>query len=347
MIPPIHSPWEPELWQAELSEAVRDPEALLRALDLPVPTPAINPTLIAGTTPGKPSNDFATLVPPGFIKRMQKGNPHDPLLLQVLADPIEDVAQPQDYSGDPLEETGPSTIRTPGLVQKYDGRALLIATPGCAVHCRYCFRRHFPYADHRPKHMIAALEHIAQDTTLSEIILSGGDPLLLGEEALGELFQQLNALPHIKRIRLHTRLPIVIPERVTANLLGILTHSRAKVAMVVHCNHAQELNHATARAFALIKQACQTLLNQSVLLKGVNDSASEQINLAEKLFEQGVLPYYLHMPDEVIGTAHFDVNWQNAQSIYQTMQSKLPGYLVPRLVKEEAGKAHKTLLPNA
>ena len=218
----------------------------------------------------------------------------------------------------------------------------MITTPGCAVNCRYCFRRHFPYQDHKPKGHRQALSLIRSDTSISEVILSGGDPLPLGDLAFATLINEINAIEHVKRIRVHSRLPIVLPQRVTPSLLETFQTSRCPVVLVVHCNHAQELDAQTKRAFACLRNAGARLLNQSVLLAGVNDEADLLCQLSESLFEQGVLPYYLHMPDAVSGTAHFDVSEQRATKLYERMQATLPGYLLPRLVREIPGQASKT-----
>jgi EF-P beta-lysylation protein EpmB len=250
------------------------------------------------------------------------------------------------FVADPLGEDNAllGFKRAPTLIQKYQGRVLMITTPGCAVNCRYCFRRHFPYQDHKPAGHGEALEVIAADASVTEVILSGGDPLLLGDAQLGELIDDINAIAHVKRIRLHSRLPIVLPQRVTRALLESLAASRCSITLVVHCNHAQELDVDTARAFACLREAGVHLLNQTVLLHGVNDDVDVLCELSEMLFEQGALPYYLHMPDPVTGTAHFMVSDAQAQPIYEAMRERLPGYLLPRLVREEPGEMSKTAL---
>jgi EF-P beta-lysylation protein EpmB len=212
------------------------------------------------------------------------------------------------------------------------------------VNCRYCFRRHFPYQDHKPAGHGEALAVIAADASISEVILSGGDPLLLGDAQLAELLDDINAIAHVRRIRLHSRLPIVLPQRITQALLETLAASRCSVTVVVHCNHAQELDADTARAFACLRGAGVHLLNQTVLLRGVNNDVDVLCTLSETLFEQGALPYYLHMPDPVTGTAHFMVSDAQARPIYEAMRERLPGYLLPRLVREEPGEISKTPL---
>jgi EF-P beta-lysylation protein EpmB len=329
MIPPIYSPWAPGIWQQLLKEAYRDARELLADLQL-------DPDLAA------PDANFKTLVPRSFAARMVTGDANDPLLRQVL--PI--AAEHDTHAAfvvDPLRETA-SFTRAPGLIQKYQGRALLIAAPQCAVHCRYCFRREFPYSKHRPKHLDQALAELAQDKSIHEIILSGGDPMLLSDGQWTELLAQLAQIPHLARLRLHTRLPIVLPERVTASWMKGVADCRLPCTLVVHTNHPNELDDSTERAFATLRAGGIHLLNQGVLLRGVNDSVETQVALHEKLYCQGVLPYYLHMPDPVQGTAHFFLDEIRAREIYQGMQTVLPGYLLPKLVQERPGSVSKTLI---
>lgn len=334
MITPNRTSWQPDTWQKLLQNAFRQPQALLDYLGLENNGHAIDH-----------HPDFKMLVPEPFARRMQPGNSSDPLLLQVLPS-IEENQHIDGFTQDPLMETDPtlSFQRAPTLIQKYQGRVLMITTPGCAVNCRYCFRRHFPYQDHRPTAHGEALAVIRADRSVEEVILSGGDPLLLSDAAMNELFDEINAIDHIKRIRLHSRLPIVLPQRVTKDLLKVFTQSRCPVTLVVHCNHAQELGSDTADAFAQLRQAGVHLLNQSVLLRQINDQTTTLCQLSTALFDQGVLPYYLHMPDPVAGTAHFYVTDQEALRLHDEMRAALPGYLLPRLVREEAGKASKSVL---
>ena len=340
MIPPIQaavSPWPDHIWQQSLQSAYRTYTQLLTALDLAPPTTAVDNEAVHRADSG-----FPTLVPASFAARMRKGDPRDPLLLQVLpvASENENVAG---FSNDPLAETS-RFAANPGLIHKYHGRALLIATGACAVHCRYCFRRHFPYQEHRPRDRDQAIRALRADTSISEIILSGGDPWLLTDAAFGSLVEALSALQHLKRLRVHTRLPIVIPERITQKLLDILLSTRLKCTIVIHTNHPNELNQDTLRAMNNLRQHGLWVLNQTVLLRGVNDDAAIQVELAESLHEQGVLPYYLHLPDRVRGTHHFFVNDADGLSIYSEMRRRLPGYLLPRLVREEPGESAKTLV---
>ena len=334
MITPNRTPWQSDEWQKLLCGAFRQPQELLSHLDLPADALALD---------SQP--DFAMLVPGPFAARMSPADPTDPLLRQVLP-----VLQEREHSAgfvaDPLGEDDAQLgfKRAPSLIQKYQGRVLMITTPGCAVNCRYCFRRHFPYQDHKPAGHSEALAVIAADASISEVILSGGDPLLLGDAQLAELLDDINAIAHVRRIRLHSRLPIVLPQRITQALLETLAASRCSVTVVVHCNHAQELDADTARAFACLRGAGVHLLNQTVLLRGVNNDVDVLCALSETLFEQGALPYYLHMPDPVTGTAHFMVSDAQARPIYEAMRERLPGYLLPRLVREEPGEISKTPL---
>lgn len=308
-----------------LRESVRTTADLLAYLQLPSGSADVEPT-------------FPVRVPAPYLSRIRPGDTADPLLLQVLPQMRERDAMPG-YVTDALDEG--NALRAPGLLQKYNGRCLLITTPACAVHCRYCFRRHFPYEDHGPANHDQALSLIAADTSLEEVILSGGDPLVADDRTLERLLQRLDAIPHIRRIRIHTRLPVVIPERVTGAFLDTLRTLQARTVLVVHVNHANELDAATQRAFACLAGAGATLLNQAVLLQGVNDDVEALANLCEGLFEQGVLPYYLHMPDRVTGTHHFDVPQEKAAALMAALHARLPGYLVPQLVREIPGDRGK------
>ena len=334
MIPVNPEPWEPDTWRLLLKTAVRSSDELLRALEI---TPGPLTVGDADTAPA-----FPVRVPGPFLARMTPGDPHDPLLLQVLARRSERLEVPG-FVADAVGETG--LAKTSGLIQKYAHRALLITSPACAVHCRYCFRRAFPYDDHPPAALAGAIDAIRQDPTLTEIIFSGGDPLTLPDQAFGELFEAVGRISHIRRLRIHTRLPIVLPQRITARFLDILGATRQPVVMVVHANHARELDAETRRAFALLKGRGVHLLNQAVLLKGINDSADAQCALAETLFDQGVLPYYLHLLDRVQGTHEFEVDAACLSGLQAAMHARLPGYLMPRLVREIAGAPGKTLLP--
>lgn len=318
-------------WKGELARAFRDVPALLSSLGLePADIPGLDPA---------PAG-LRVLVPRGFAARMTPGDPTDPLLRQVLPLAAEQL---------PVEGFGPDPVgdlaatRAPGLVQKYAGRALLMAQGACAIHCRYCFRRHYPYADlgaSGPRFQ-GALETIAADGTLTEVILSGGDPLLLDDGPLEALLRRLDAIPHLRRLRIHSRLPVVLPERVTEALCHLLGTVRLSTVVVIHANHPRELGDATASALAGLRGAGTTLLNQSVLLRGVNDDASTLAGLSERLLAQGVMPYYLHQVDPVQGAAHFQVPDREALALIEQLRARLPGYLVPRLVREVAGEPCK------
>ena len=329
MIASLQTPWEPDTWSRELKTALRDPAALLARLSLTPEGVDFDP-------------DFPLRAPLAYVDRMRPGDADDPLLRQVLPRTIERCADDVSFVSDPLEEA--AATRAPGLIQKYRGRALLITTPACAVHCRYCFRRHFPYAKHRRDQNAAALDTIAADRSLEEVILSGGDPWVLPDSELAELLGRLESMPHILRVRFHTRLPVVVPTRVTSALLTMLAETRLKTVVVVHANHANELDAATATAFDLLRRANVTLLNQSVLLRGVNDSARPLAELSLRLFDQGVLPYYLHLPDRVAGTRHFFVSEPDARAVHGALAARLPGYLVPVLAQEIPGGASKRFL---
>jgi len=283
---------------------------------------------------------FPLRVTRSFASRMEKGNPNDPLLLQVL--PIDkEMLELPEFVGDPVGDV--QSIAVPGVLHKYHGRALLITTGACAINCRYCFRREFPYAESQLSHSkeAQALTHLAHNPTINEVILSGGDPLALEDARLASLVQSLAAIPHINRLRIHSRFPIVLPSRATPNLAKILTATRLKLVLVVHANHAKEFDSDVAKALSSLRQTGMTLLNQSVLLKGINDSVEALAELSERLFELGVLPYYLHMLDKARGTGHFEVSEPQALELHEKLRRRLPGYLVPKLVRETAGAPYK------
>ncbi len=233
-----------------------------------------------------------------------------------------------------------------GVLHKYAGRALLIATGSCAVHCRYCFRRHFPYAEETAaaNGWREAVEHIRADISIEEVILSGGDPFSLSTLKLAELTSALASIPHLRRLRIHTRLPIALPERVDEELVRWLARLPWPVAIVLHANHANELDDNVADACTRLRATGASLLNQSVLLRGVNDSVDALAALSERVFACGVLPYYLHQLDRVAGAAHFEVDDATARDLIENLRGRLSGYLVPRLVREEPGMPGKTPL---
>ena len=294
-------------------------------------------------TSSQANEQFKLRVPRSYVERMQRENPNDPLLLQVLPSAYEDNTI-NGYIKDPVGDL--KSIKSPGLLQKYNGRALLLATSRCAIHCRYCFRRHFPYSTQNPRidSWSSAIQELQQDQSISEVILSGGDPLVLDDHELEKLIKKLEPIAHIKRLRIHTRLPVVIPNRINDELLKWVGETRMKVIMVLHINHANEINKEIHNKLKKLTETDCVLLNQSVLLKNINDRASSLINLSESLFESGVLPYYLHLLDKVEGAAHFDVSETDAREIMREITKQLPGYLVPRLVKEIASAQSKTLV---
>jgi EF-P beta-lysylation protein EpmB len=319
-------------WQQLLADAVSDPRELCTLLEL---DPAL---VLPAVTAAK---DFALRVPRSYVARMRKGDPNDPLLLQVL--PV--ASEMQEVEGFVTDPVGDMDRRAAqGLLHKYRGRALLVTTGACAVHCRYCFRRHFPYGDESALQQgwLPALEHLRADPTISEVILSGGDPWSLSDRRLRQLTDALQAIPHIRRLRVHTRYPIVLPERIDAGLLDWLQGVRLQKVVVMHANHASEIDASVRQACAQLSSAGVTLLNQSVLLKGVNDRVDALAELSEALFETHVLPYYLHVLDKVRGAAHFDLPESRALQLHQELTARLPGYLVPKLVREIAGAPAKT-----
>lgn len=319
-------------WQQQLSQAIRDPHELCQRLGL-------DDTWLSGAKRGHAL--FEVRVPEAFLARMRHGDPDDPLLRQVLPLAAESDNVPG-FVTDPLDEAAHTP--EPGLIHKYAGRVLLIASPACAVNCRYCFRRHFPYADNSPTRAQweQSLKVLGDDASIHEAILSGGDPLAANDRQLAWLVKQLDAIPHLKRLRIHTRLPVVIPDRIDSALLDWLSATRLQKVVVLHINHANEIDEAVADACRRLKDAGATLLNQSVLLRGVNDSIDMQATLAERLFAVGVLPYYLHVLDPVAGAAHFDVPDNEARELVAGLRKVLPGFLVPRLVREVPGEASKT-----
>lgn len=320
-------------WRQSLREAVTDGRELLRLLDLE----HLADRLPAGNA------GFALRVPRGFVARMRRGEPRDPLLLQVLPQ----LAESDQTPGFAADAVGDLQARAAhGVLHKYQGRALLIAAGSCAVNCRYCFRRHFPYARElaAANGWRGALQYLRDDPGINELILSGGDPLMLSTRKLAELTAQLRQIPHIVRLRIHTRLPVVLPERIDDGFRAWLSALPLQRVIVLHANHPNELDDAVGDVCARLRGAGATLLNQSVLLRGINDDAEVLAALSERLFEYGVLPYYLHQLDRVRGTAHFEADDGCARVLIDTLRARLPGYLVPRLVREVAGSASKTPL---
>jgi EF-P beta-lysylation protein EpmB len=321
-------------WQQQLRDSVKSPEVLLNSLGL------CSESLALSKTSG---NDFPLRVTQSFIRRMERNNPHDPLLRQVLP-LLEEEITSAGFSSDPVgEQLLHTQDKTPGILHKYHGRVLLITTGACAIHCRYCFRREFPYEDDsastakwRP-----ALSYIQENQSINEVILSGGDPLVLSDTKLSDLVIQLKKINHLKRIRIHTRMPVVLPDRITEDFIQSFSNTGLQIVVVIHSNHPNEIDDEIGEGLNKLKNHGMTVLNQSVLLKGVNDKSEILEKLNEKLFEYGILPYYLHMLDKVSGAAHFEVSDEKAKLIMHELRSRLPGYLVPRLVREQYTKPYK------
>ncbi|WP_417377575.1 EF-P beta-lysylation protein EpmB [Gimesia sp.] len=324
-------------WQKSLSQAIRDPRELLSRLNLPqeLLEPARNSARM-----------FPVIVPVSYLNRIEPGNPNDPLLKQILPVEQENV----DVPGFESDAVGDLNVRsTPGILQKYHGRALLMVSGACAINCRYCFRRHYPYGE-EPR-TLAEWEPVWQslqaDSTVQEIILSGGDPLLLTDLRLNELCERIAAIPHVKRLRIHSRLPVVLPDRIHAGLLEMLQRLSEQGTMpwmVIHVNHPHEIAADVELAIKQLLQAGIPVLNQSVLLKGINNTAETLIELSEKLVNLGVIPYYLHQLDRVTGTAHFEVPEDQGRKLIEVLRTRLPGYAVPQYVREISGEPHKTSL---
>lgn len=322
---------QPRRWQQLWRDAVRDPTELVAILGLEDAIPDLSPAAAA---------QFPLRVPRGFIARMRHGDPHDPLLRQVL--PLDAELRP--VPGFTLDAVGDAAAKAGhGVIHKYRGRALLVATGSCAVHCRYCFRRHFPYAEETAAAgaWTGALEVIRRDPSIDEVLLSGGDPFSLATPKLAELTAALRTIPHVRRLRIHTRLPIVLPERVDVELCEWLAALPWPVVVVVHANHAREFDASVDDAMRRLRAAGAVLLNQAVLLRGINDSLEALQALSERSLEAGVLPYYLHQLDRVAGAAHFEVDDARALALHAELVARQSGYLVPRLVREVAGDRSK------
>ncbi len=327
--------WQSEDWQKALSEAIRDPAELLQKLNL-------CPSLLPAAR--RAAALFPLRVPHSYLERIEKANPRDPLLLQILPLHAELSKTTAGFSTDPVGDLDANPV--PGLIHKYQGRVLLITTGACAIHCRYCFRRHFPYGEDSstPRHQQQIIDYIQADKSIEEVILSGGDPLSLSNARLQVLGDALSTIPHLKRLRIHTRLPLILPERINTGFLTWLQSLRLQAIMVIHCNHAQEINPMIHQTLRKLAGTGLTLLNQTVLLRGINDNIDELKALSERLFDAGVLPYYLHQLDRVSGAQHFEVPDEEAKTLAQALSHKLPGYLVPKLVREASGQAAKQAL---
>ena len=322
---------EQNSWQKDLQKVITEPEELLALVN-------IDPKQYLQHF--KARQLFPVRVPRPFIKRIKKGDINDPLLKQVM--PLSsEFAVTDGFVTDPLQEH--DTVAT-GLLHKYKNRVLMIVKSACAINCRYCFRRHFPYQDNSPnkQNWQPALNYIAEHKEISEVIFSGGDPLMASDQHLAWLVTQIEKIAHVKWLRIHTRLPVVIPNRITSKLVSILKNSRLKATMVLHINHGNEIDTDFVEALEPLREARISLFNQSVLLKGINDKAETLIELSEKMFNAGIQPYYLHLFDPVQGAAHFDVKEEVAVGIMNEMLATLPGFLMPKLVREIAGQANKT-----
>ena len=335
LIEPVIEINSPADWKQILAGAINNSERLLQALELPLDVSAAQ---------RQAADEFPVLVPQPFLNKMQKGNPQDPLLIQVLPRADETESAPG-FVSDPLSEQHSNTQK--GIIHKYHGRVLVLLSTGCAVNCRYCFRRHFPYKDNRvgKRDWHEILDYLRADNSIEEVILSGGDPLMLGDTQLQEFLHQIEKIKHIRRLRMHSRLPVMIPQRITQALVDMLACSRFDCSLVLHINHINEVDQELTDYLRPLRLAGITLLNQTVLLKGVNDSVEQLASLSKGLFHSGILPYYLHLLDRVMGAQHFEISEKSALNIYQGLLLQLPGYLVPKLVREESGKGSKTPIP--
>ncbi len=329
--PVITATQQPETWQEILQSCFTQADQFLSYLKITHQVP----DKLAGAT-----KNFPLRVPLPFAQRIEKGNINDPLLLQILPQ-LAELDHATGFTDDPLNEY--TFTPRQGLLHKYHGRVLMITTSSCAIHCRYCFRRHFPYDSHRQskQQWSSNFDYIREDHTINEVILSGGDPLNCSDEHLQWITGELEKIQHIKRLRIHTRMPTVIPQRIDSGLINWLTQTNLKVVIVLHCNHANEIDDQVARALAKLSDIKIPLLNQSVLLANINDNSKVLIALSEQLFDCGVQPYYLHVLDKVAGAAHFDLENNTIVQLYKELVENLPGYLVPKLVREIAGAPAK------
>jgi L-lysine 2,3-aminomutase len=325
--------WQTQSWQSLLQSAVTDVAELCRILDLDSSDLQLSPLA---------QREFPLRVPMPFVNRMERGNPKDPLLLQVLAVEQEMIEEPG-LSKDPLQEAAQNPL--PGLLHKYRNRVLLTVAASCAIHCRYCFRRHFDYQANNKGRSAwpAILGYLNEHPEVDEVILSGGDPLMADDDYLKSLTEKIAGIRHIKRLRIHTRLPVVIPQRILQSDLQWLGNF-AHPIVVLHINHAREIDEELTLAVTQLRQAGATVLNQAVLLAGINDNLKAQLDLHRRSFDSGILPYYLHLPDQVRGTAHFQVDERRARALMQQMQAEVSGYMLPNLVMEQPGKSGKTRL---
>ena len=326
-------------WQTAMKRAIRNSYDLLTAAELP----DFQQTLSSGSSPNiGGEKQFPTFVPLEFLSRIVPGDPADPLLRQVLPIIEEDETSDNRFVSDPVGDQ--AAVVANGLLHKYAGRALMITTGACGVHCRYCFRREFPYSENRPHDWNAALDYVKENPSVDEVILSGGDPLTLVDSKLMDLFERIESIDHVKRLRIHSRMPIVIPQRVTSAIVDRLANSRLAIWMVIHANHAAELDALVLDRIATMVRSGITVLNQAVLLRGVNDNADTLAELCERLINAQVMPYYLHQLDRVRGAAHFEVPKQHGLDLIEALRKRLPGYAVPQYVVEEAGSPSKSIV---
>ena len=321
-------------WQEILSDLITDPKELLHILRLDINKKPVSLSALS---------QFPLKVPRPFVEAMQPNNWNDPLLLQIWPSKDEEIS-PSEYTSDPLYEVKFNPVA--GLLHKYQARVLLTAAPHCAIHCRYCFRRHFDYQSNTPsrEEWSNSLDYIKADPSIQEVILSGGDPLAISDKQLLWLIRELESISHLKILRIHSRVPIVLPQRITPQLIAMIDQSRFDVVMVVHCNHSQEVSDKVKQGIEALRLSKITLLNQSVVLAGINDDPEILKELSYTLFSLSILPYYLHLPDKVMGTSHFSVPPERAIRIINILRKELPGYLVPTLVQEEPGALSKTRL---
>ena len=331
----LHYLYQTHNWQTQMSDLITAPKELLEVLQLSTDQ-LLSGAILAST-------QFKLRVPRAFVRKMEIGNPLDPLLLQVLPHHLE-LEEHEGFITDPLGEEQANQI--PGVLHKYKSRFLLTLTGACAVHCRYCFRRHFPYQENLPKNedWLNIKSYLESHSEINEVILSGGDPLTLSNRKLAVWIERLETLKQIKILRIHSRVPIVIPERIDEELVSLLKNSRLRVILVVHSNHPAELDDLTCSKLSSLAKQNILVLNQAVLLKGVNDSAQILVDLSQRLFEAQIIPYYLHVLDKVKGAHHFDLGAKIIDQIYTEVLASLPGYLVPKLVREVAGENNKTPL---
>lgn len=327
----------PTSWQSELRHSHRSLGDLLDTLEITQPEQA----LVFATE--QAAKDFPLQVTTSFINRMQKGDVNDPLLKQILPD-AKELHQIDGFTIDPLQETSNNPL--PGLLHKYQSRALLTIANSCAVNCRYCFRRHFPYKQNNPSkaQWMPVIDYLRENSSINEVIYSGGDPLMVNDLFLAWLNETLNTVPSLQRLRIHSRLPVVLPNRITPAFIDSMSRWSRQTVMVIHCNHPREIDDSVEKAVQLLRNANITVLNQSVLLKGINDNSNVLAELSETLFNIGVMPYYLHQLDPVQGAAHFEVDEAHAKQLQEELLGKLAGFLVPKLVREIAGEPNKTPL---